>query len=153
MALRVVLLHALRNKFDTIQGDVSAAFLHADFEPGAEVFVRPLAELGTDRIWKLRKALYGLRRSPQAWQKWFAGRLATLGFSQSRADAGYFWHPAGKVALCIHADDIRMSGPAVALQSCQDQIGKEMRIKVGAAALGSVASLLGDGVAARRWFL
>ena len=54
------------------QGDVTCAFLHADLEPGENVYVdMPLgfaqySKDGTKKCLKLKKTLYGLRQSPRA---------------------------------------------------------------------------------------
>lgn len=48
----------------------STAFLHAE----EEVFVRPPIEFYLDLnvLWKLHKAMYGLKTAPKAWQQHFA---------------------------------------------------------------------------------
>ena len=53
-------------------GDVSAAFLHAAMS--GEVFVWPPKEFypNGDCLWKLKKAVYGLRQAPKLWEEHFA---------------------------------------------------------------------------------
>jgi hypothetical protein len=52
------------------QGDITCAFLHADLEPGENVYVdMPLGfaqytKDGTKKYLKLKKTLYGLWQSP-----------------------------------------------------------------------------------------
>ena len=58
------------------QGDVTAAFLHADIEEGEEVFVEmPRGFRQDGKVLKLKKTLYGCRQSPELfgsiwWLKW-----------------------------------------------------------------------------------
>ena len=49
-------------------GDISAAFLHAAVQ--GNILMRPPKEFYTDPniLWRLKKAMYGLRSSPRAWQ-------------------------------------------------------------------------------------
>jgi hypothetical protein len=47
------------------QGDVTAAFLHADLEEGENVYVElPIGFRKQGKVLKLKKTLYGLRQSP-----------------------------------------------------------------------------------------
>src|SRR5467141_1953110 len=67
-------LMAIPTKFDleTQQMDAINAFLHCDLDE--TVFVRmPPGFEKKGRVLRLRKALYGLRRSPLLWQKKLAG--------------------------------------------------------------------------------
>ena len=78
-ALRIILCIALAKGYAMATGDLTTAFLHAPLEHGSEVYFQPPApvhEAGT--LWKLRRALYGLRRSPQVFQRWVEGQLADL---------------------------------------------------------------------------
>ena len=53
-------------------GDVSTAFLHALMNE--EVFVWPPKEFYPEGkcLWRLKKAMYGLRQAPKLWQEHFA---------------------------------------------------------------------------------
>jgi len=68
------------------QGDITCAFLHADLEPGENVYVdMPLgfaqySKDGTKKCLKLKKTLYGLRQSPRA----FSEKLETCGKGSSK---------------------------------------------------------------------
>ena len=92
-------------------GDVSTAFLHANLTE--DIFVLPPAELqGTERCpagycWKLKKALYGLRGAPLAWNKHVTDVLTTkLGFRQCLTDACLFIHDTKKIYLLLYVDDL-----------------------------------------------
>ena len=47
--------------------DVATAFLHAPLV-GDPVFVLPPPDHHSTLIWRLKKAMYGLRQAPKAWQ-------------------------------------------------------------------------------------
>ena len=68
-------------------GDVSTAFLHAPIAKShdgkrRDVYLWPPKELcpQQDKIWRLKKAMYGLRSSPKAWQDYLAEVLQKLSF-------------------------------------------------------------------------
>ncbi len=87
-------------------GDVSTAFLHADLTE--EVYVRPFAELAKPgHVWKLLKALYGLRSAPKHWADHFADVLKSkLGFNRSKTDSCLYWHPELKIYALVYVDDV-----------------------------------------------
>jgi len=78
------------------QGDVTCAFLHADLGPGENVYVdMPLgfaqySKDGTNKSLKLKKTLYGLWQSPQAFWKYITKKLETCGLEQSKFDPCLF---------------------------------------------------------------
>ena len=78
---KVLLSLAASHQWDVRLGDVSTAFLHAELPDDEMVYVHPPPEYysDSDAIWKLRKALYGLKSSPRHWQDQFADVLTRLG--------------------------------------------------------------------------
>jgi hypothetical protein len=70
-------------KFDleTLQLDAVNAFVHADLDE--EVYMRmPPGFSKLNKVLRLNKALYGLRRSPLLWQTKFTSALKDLGFTE-----------------------------------------------------------------------
>ena len=71
--LRVLVSLASLHGWSVASWDVSTAFLYASLPEEQEVYCRPpnvLVRLGLVQpgiVWKLKKALYGLRTSPKAW--------------------------------------------------------------------------------------
>jgi hypothetical protein len=66
--IRAILATAASNKWDVFQLDVKSAFLHGDLIE--EVYIDQPAGYhkgGSDKVYKLKKALYGLRQAPRAW--------------------------------------------------------------------------------------
>jgi len=66
--------------------DVETAFLNGNIK--SEVYVKqpPGFEDGSNRVCKLKKALYGLRESPRAWYECFDDYIQKLGFKRSNND-------------------------------------------------------------------
>ena len=70
-------------------GDIGGAFLKADTQDGETIIVEPPPEWVPRKlkpakkriVWKLRKALYGLRTSPARWQAHFDGILKGMKFT------------------------------------------------------------------------
>ena len=77
--VKLVLLIALQFGYRIILGDISTAFLHAWLD--YEVYVCPPKEYYPHRhvLWKPKRALYGLKNAPKAWQDYFAELLRELG--------------------------------------------------------------------------
>ena len=92
--LRILLTMAQRNHWTIQAGDVSTAFLHA---PAAtdNLYMWPPPELypsghNTTTVWKLNKAIYGLRSSPKSWQDHFARVLQQLGLSRLTSEPNVY---------------------------------------------------------------
>ena len=79
-------------------GDVSTAFLHAAVS--GEVFIWPPKEFYPDGkcLWKLKKAMCGLRQAPKLWQEHFAEVVTPkLGFRRCKSDPSLCCHESGKL--------------------------------------------------------
>ena len=86
--------------------DIKTAFLHAELKE--IVYVRPpygITKPGY--VWKLNKALPGLKQAGRAWHETFVARVLKSGFKQCRADACLFYTRVNGSLLLIlvHIDD------------------------------------------------
>ncbi|KAL9270768.1 Retrovirus-related Pol polyprotein from transposon TNT 1-94-like protein [Drosera capensis] len=63
---------------------------------------------GENHVCRLRKSLYRLKQSPQAWFEKFRKVVQVIGFSRSSADSSLFVHRCsqGNMILLIYVDDI-----------------------------------------------
>ena len=91
--LRFILSWAASSRFNTIASlDVTAAFLNADLPPGRVVVLRPptvLYKLGlipTGFVWRVHRAVYGLREAPSLWSKERTKVMETMTF-RSRGES------------------------------------------------------------------
>eukprot|EP00972_Heterocapsa_arctica_P065703 9697172-Heterocapsa_arctica.AAC.1 len=74
-------------------GDVSTAFLHAPLPTEDKVYViPPLLDRKPGLIWRMRKALYGLRQSLGHFQEYLAKVLGEEQYERPKADPQLCWH-------------------------------------------------------------
>ena len=92
------------------QGDVTAAFLHADLGKYEKVFVEMLqifedkVKNGIPRVLKLLKTLYGLRQSSRKLWNYITAKMKFCGMVQSKMDPCLF---IGKTVMVnIYVEDI-----------------------------------------------
>ena len=57
-------------------------------------------------VWKLKKALYGFKRSPRDWNKALAATLSTLGFQPTKSDLNFYYaiKDGVKTYVAFHVD-------------------------------------------------
>ena len=82
VTLKPLFVMSLARKWYCAGADFSTAFLHANWT-GEETFVWPPEELYPQGgvVWRLKKALYGLKNSPKLWQDHFAATMSKLDFA------------------------------------------------------------------------
>lgn len=112
--IRTVLHVAVTKKWSLKQLDVQNAFLHGDLKetvfmkqpPGFEDPNKP------DHVWRLRKAIYGLKQAPCAWFDKFSFFLLDFGFKCSFSDPSLFiyHHGADVIYLLLYVDDMILTG-------------------------------------------
>ncbi len=111
-------------------GDVSTAFLHASIPDDTPTYVcPPLPVRREGYVWKLSKALYGLRRSLQFFQHFTATAMAKQKFRRLAADPQVFVCDETGAVVCFHVDDLLLVCPAVSLKKVQERINKEFKMK------------------------
>ena len=97
-------------------GDISTAFMHAPVAQGEEIFVEPPPEFypNGETIWKLKKAMYGLRSSPASWQAYFSAVAEKFGFRRFWSEPNCYMFK--DVVLLIYVDDILMLGNEISIR-------------------------------------
>ena len=110
LSLRILLILSLVNRWDVVTADISSAFLQAPIPEGELVLVKPPPELeqNPDVLWKLRKALYGLKTSPKLWQQHLSSKLEELGLRKNKADPCIFM--GEKLLVMTYVDDLLIVG-------------------------------------------
>jgi hypothetical protein len=86
------------------QLDVVTAFLNGHLDKGEDIYIR----LPDGKVVKLRKALYGLRRSPRLWYEELARYLASIGYLPIEADPCVFINTATGGIILAYVDDLVM---------------------------------------------
>nr|GEV34358.1 hypothetical protein [Tanacetum cinerariifolium] len=91
-AIRIFLAYAAHKGFTVYQMDVKTAFLHGSLKE--DVYVcQPEGFIDADypsHVYKLKKALYGLKKAPRAWYDELSSFLLQNGFSKGTIDLTLF---------------------------------------------------------------
>jgi hypothetical protein len=97
-SLRILLAYATYHGFKLYQMDVKSAFLNGPIKK--EVYVeQPLGFKDSEypnHVYKLSKALYGLKRAPRAWYECLRDFLVTNGFKVGKVDPSLFTKTVAK---------------------------------------------------------
>ncbi|MCP4192560.1 MAG: hypothetical protein GY768_18250, partial [Planctomycetaceae bacterium] len=158
--LRVLLTMALSKGWSIQLCDVSTAFLHADLQSEEDIYVWPPKEFYPqgDRLWRLKKAMYGLRSSPKDWQTHFAKIMSTLGFRRLQSDANVYVDTVRGVYILVYVDDLLVLGDVTVVQTVIGRLANEFLLKrIGAldkdgsmsTFLGRELRRMGDAIAVR----
>ena len=110
--LKLLLSYCCQNGLRIEQMDVETAFLNG--KVSTEVYVNQPKGYkdGTEREYKLSKALYGLRESPRDWYECFDEYVMKLGFRKSNVELCLYIHGKDEdiVYLLIYVDDLLICG-------------------------------------------
>ena len=142
--VHMVLAHAMNHKFGVRRIDMRTAFLNG--EPQEEVYMTPPpgSSCSPQEMWRLRKALYGLRQAAQAWNNTWT---EAMGFKVSDADPCLFYidFPGSKrMYVVLHVDDALLVGNVPDVDRAVSMISVEFEIKdEGYVRAGKVNTFLG----------
>ncbi len=93
--------------------DIFGAFITADIDNAVYIQLPHNLETceGTGPIWKLKKTLYGLNRSPKAFNDQLSAFLIEQGYKRSTVDRCLFYKRNDKkmIMFCIHVDDFAIA--------------------------------------------
>jgi hypothetical protein len=109
-SIRILLAYATHNDFKLYQMDVKSAFLNGPIQE--EVYVEQPPgfedEEYPNHVYKLHKALCGLKQAPKTWYECLRDFLIESGFRIGKADSTLFTRKMGKdLFVCqIYVDDI-----------------------------------------------
>ncbi len=113
-SLRIILIIAAHKGWNIATTDVRSAFLQGN-QLERIVFILPPKEAKLEkRLWRLKKALYGLRDASKMWYSKVEQILKKLGFKVSDYDSGLFFYLDKEGNLLgligLHVDDFLHSG-------------------------------------------
>ena len=151
--VRLMLAYAAMHKLDVQQIDVKTAFLNGELNE--EVYIKCPPGFEEDgKVWKLKKAIYGLKQAALAWYDKLNKSLIGLGFVVSDGDPClYVRDRAGdRVYLIVHVDDCILIGTKPALAKVKSSIKNLFEVSD----IGSIKYFLGielvrDEAAGRLW--
>jgi len=128
--VRLILTISVENDWEYHTLDVKAAFLNAKLETPR--YMRPVPGmehlLGPDQIFRVSKALYGLKISPKLWNDTVTKTLLNLGLTQVVTESTLFYMKAKEklvVLLGIFVDDILVTGEEKYVRDVMDKFSKE----------------------------
>ena len=108
--LRIVLCLVAEMDYELKQMDVVSAFLNAKLKE--ELFIEQPDGYADDKdgkVWKLKKAIYGIKQAPYEWNKEINSQLTSIGFTRLKTDTCLYTKisKSGKViVLFVFVDDI-----------------------------------------------
>ncbi|CAI7871225.1 unnamed protein product [Closterium sp. NIES-53] len=140
--LRTLLAGAAIKGWVVKQMDVTTAFLNSILEE--EIFMAQPEGFddGSGRLWKLKKALYGLKKAPRQWYLKLRDVLEEIGFTPSSADHSLFTLGDGEQRsfMVVYVDDILIFSPSSDLVK---EVMLKLQDKFKCKALGDVSFYLG----------
>ncbi len=112
--LNLLLALAVEHNFILYGLDIYGAFITAEIdEPVYISLPKGLpTKHGAGRIWRLKKTLYGLKRSPRAFFDSLSSHLLSKGYSRSLNDPCLFYKRTSAsevIVFCIHVDDFAIA--------------------------------------------
>ena len=130
-ALRLVLSTASTLDWDIKSLDIKSAFLQGK-KITREVYVMPPKDIREDnKVWKLKRCLYGLNDAPREWYNKLSEKLVNLGGQVSLFDKALFmWHKESKLVgvMTIHVDDLIHCGTDEWEKSVLKKVKEEFKI-------------------------
>ena len=147
--LRMLLVLALCNNWICLTGDISTAFLHAAAAT-ADLFMYPPAEFynAFDQIvWRLNKAIYGLRSSTKAWQNHLAEVMQQLGLRRLVSEPNVYATPQGDAYILCYVDDLLFIGQQETVNKLFKSIQQHLLLRpTGELTVGNTISFLGRNI-------
>ena len=125
-------------------GDVSTAFLHAAVD--GDIYVIPPLEYYPEGnvLWKLKRALYGLRNSPKLWQQHFAACVEKYGFVRMKSDPNLYVRSTKKLYVLAYVDDLMFFGSKPDIDLRVQDLQKDLLLKMtGTLTEGQTVTFLG----------
>jgi hypothetical protein len=112
--VRLLLALAAQEDWHVHHMDVKSAFLNGDLKEEVYVHQPPGFAIPSKegKVLRLRKALYGLRQAPRAWNAKLDSTLKGMGFEQSPHEAAIYLQGSGGKALLVgvYVDDLVITG-------------------------------------------
>ncbi|KAK8947207.1 hypothetical protein KSP39_PZI006814 [Platanthera zijinensis] len=113
--IRILLAFAAQQRLQIHQLDVKSAFLNGDLNE--DIYVQQpegfVVQGEEEKVYKLRKALYGLRQAPRAWNDRIDQFLTLNQYARSPYEASlYYKHLPNNsfLIVCIYVDDLLVIG-------------------------------------------
>jgi hypothetical protein len=149
--VRLLIALAAQKGWQVHHMDVKSAFLNGDLVE--EVYVQQppgfVVEGGSGKVLKLKKAFYGLRQAPRAWNARLDSELIKLGFDRNPLEHAVYRrsHSDGYLLVGVYVDDLIITGPN---RANIDAFKQEMMKSFSMSDLGLLSYYLGIQVTQER---
>ncbi|KAI0993394.1 hypothetical protein K3495_g14790 [Podosphaera aphanis] len=140
-AIRRLLAFAALNDAHIRHVDITAAFLHAEIDDLIYIEQSQGREQPGDLVYKLHKAIYGLKTAPRRWQVKLRNVLLQMGFQPLKFDTNVFRHKETIISTCVD-DFMIISTSAMKTQQTATALGNAFQIKD----LGAMRKFLGINI-------
>ena len=121
------------NGHEAFVADYTQAFLNAEVREGEQLYAQPpegwntkILTDGRRVVWRVRKAMLGLRTSPRRWQEHLSGKLKEHGFVQDERDPCLFVNTELDTCIGVHVDDMLAVGPSELTVNLLQKLSKDM---------------------------
>ena len=127
-------IHRRGSRGGMATADISSAFMHSDLPTEKGVYIRSPGEMPSDSkqgscvhevryhdrvIWKVHKAMNGLRQSPRLFQDHLAQQLSELGCTRLVSDTSSYTNKETRVSIVVHVDDLTLAGPVTNMKKME----------------------------------
>jgi hypothetical protein len=124
---------ATKMKWKLHQMDVKTTFLNGVIEEEGYI-EQPQGFEVEDRkshVYRLKKALYGLKRAPRAWYGHIDSFLTSLGFTKSKENSNLYFKIMDNelVILLLYVDDLFLTGEEKLIVECKKRLATEFEMK------------------------
>ncbi|CAL2249603.1 unnamed protein product [Prunus armeniaca] len=113
--IRTLVALAAQKKWKVFQLDVKSAFLNGELEE--EIYVEQpqgfIEQGGENKALKLKKAMYGLKEAPRAWNNRIDKYFINVGFRRSKSEPTLYTKTQGKsdiLIVSLYVDDLIYTG-------------------------------------------
>ena len=124
VSLRILLSTSVKRNYTIKQLDVKSAFLYRDID-GETYLEMPEGYRELGKVWKLRKAIYGLKQSPLLWYFYLTEALKEFNLSVSDFDPCIL--VSKDLYCCVYVDDILITGKPHLVNECINKL--QLRFK------------------------
>lgn len=127
--LRILLAIASKHNLDIQQMDVKSAFLNGRIDE--EVYlVKPEGMKNDGKVLKLRRSLYGLKKSPRYWNERFDKLMMQEGFIRSKCDYCLYYKKGMKFYVLLYVDDVLLISEDInAIKGLKEELSKNFDMK------------------------
>ena len=118
-SLRMLLSISVQRGYFLRQLDIKSAFLYGDID--CETYLDlPEGYRKTGKVWKLKKAIYGLKQSPRLWYQRLIKTLETMNLTVTDFDPCIL--VSKNLFCCVYVDDILITGKPKLVNECVKQL-------------------------------